>query len=390
MSSNSTYQPFAHVPKGSRLVVAMSGGVDSSVAAWMLKDAGFDLVGLFMRNGVKVAADEVQKKSCCSLSDARDARMVAAGMEIPFQAVDLKNEFGSIIDLFVSEYVAGRTPNPCAVCNRDLKMGKLIEMADDLDAVAVSTGHYAQLEMQDGRVHLTRGVDRKKDQSYQLFCVDEANLARTVLPLGHLEKPVVREMAANAGLRTHKKADSQEVCFVPSNDYRKLLAERGVELHPGDLVDTTGKVLGQHEGTEHFTVGQRRGLRVATGRPMYVIQTVPDEGLVIVGDKEECHSPAMHVGELNWIGVDPPESKDGEPGVLECTVQHRYHAEPMACTVRVQGSEARVDFAEPLLAVAPGQGAAFYVGNRLIGGGWIQSVERLGIDAPLEGLAHQP
>jgi len=361
-----------------RLVVAMSGGVDSSVVAWMLHDAGHELVGLFMRNGVKVDESEVAKKSCCSLGDARDARMIAAGLEIPFQAVDLGVEFGSIIDYFTSEYGRGRTPNPCAVCNRDLKMGRLIEFADELGAAGVATGHYARLSVRDGRVHLLRGVDRRKDQSYQLFSVPEAQLARTVLPLGGLEKPQVRELAASAGLRTSQKKDSQEVCFIPSNDYRQLLRERQVPLHPGDIVDTTGKKLGTHPGTEHFTIGQRRGHGIVTGVPTFVVDLLPEEGVVVVGPKEECYASSMEVDDLNWIGIDALA-----PGQeLRCTVQYRYHCTPAHASVELITGEgpcagrARVSFDEPQLAVAPGQGAAFYQEERLVGGGWIDRVRR--------------
>lgn len=369
-----------HLSAGARVVAAMSGGVDSSVAAWILRESGFETVGLFMRNGVKVEAAEAHKKSCCSLSDARDARMVAAYLGLPFQAVDLADEFGSLIDHFVDEYRRGRTPNPCAMCNRDLKMGRLLELADELGAEAVATGHYARLAVdEDGRVHLRRGLDTRKDQSYQLFSVPEPQLARTLLPLGELEKPRVRELAAQAGLRTSQKADSQEVCFVPSNDYRNLLAERGVELHPGSIVDTQGRVLGEHEGTEHYTIGQRRGLRVATGRPLFVVELVPEEGLVVVGDREECKAEAMRVEDLNWIGVDPPDR-------LECLVQHRYHCTPARVEVCLDGEGAEVVFEDPELAVTPGQGAAFYDGDRLLGGGWIASTRRQG----QEGAAVAP
>lgn len=359
-----------------RLVVAMSGGVDSSVAAWMLAQRGHPLVGLFMRNGVKVDAASVHKKSCCSLGDARDARMVATYLEVPFQAVDLSDEFGSIIEHFVAEYSRGRTPNPCAVCNRDLKMGRLIELADQLGCQGVATGHYARIQILDGRVHLLRGVDVRKDQSYQLFSVAEAQLARTVLPLGHLEKPAVRALASNVGLRTSAKKDSQEVCFVPSNDYRQLLAERKVELHPGLVVDTLGRRVGEHEGTEHYTVGQRRGLGIGGGTPLFVVETIPEEGLVVVGGREDCKATSMLVDDLNWIGVDPGQS-------LRAQVQHRYHCQPAACTIEIEGSpaqggQARVTFDEPQLAVAPGQGAAFYAGERLLGGGWIAATQRQG------------
>lgn len=354
-----------------RLVVAMSGGVDSSVAAWMLRDRGHGLVGLFMRNGVSLSGSEAARKSCCSLGDARDARMVAARLEIPFQAVDLAREFGGLIDWFVAEYGRGRTPNPCAACNRDLKMGRLMELADGLGAAGVATGHYARLAVEDGRVVVRRGVDARKDQSYQLFAVAEEHLARTVLPLGHLEKPQVRDLASAAGLRTSSKADSQEICFVPNGDYRELLARRGVELHPGRIVDTLGNVLGEHAGTEHFTIGQRRGIRVSNDRPLYVVDLLPEEGVVVVGTREECRAEAMVVEDLNWIGVEPPRA-------LRCGVQHRYHHPDAPCEVDVDGDVARVRFLEPEHAVTPGQGAAFYDGDRLIGGGWIRSVERAG------------
>ncbi len=365
-----------------RLVVAMSGGVDSSAAAWMLQQEGAELVGLFMRNGVKVAAHEVQKKSCCSLGDARDARMVASGLGIPFHAVDLKEEFRDIIKYFTSEYSKGRTPNPCCVCNRDLKFDRLLRFAEELGAEGVATGHYAQLELVDGRPQVRRGVDTGKDQSYQLFCVAEENLARTRLPLGALQKSQVREMAEEAGLRTAKKADSQEVCFIPSNDYRQLLKQEQVELHPGDLVDTSGAVLGSHEGTEHFTIGQRRGHGIAGTEPLYVVELSPESGRVVLGTISEAGFEAMVVDEPNWIGWDPPAA-----GAVRCEVQWRHLGRTASCELDVQEGEVSVRFDEPQVAVAAGQGAAFYDSDRLLGGGWIQSATRSGLslsDNPCE------
>ncbi|MCH2103041.1 MAG: tRNA 2-thiouridine(34) synthase MnmA [Planctomycetes bacterium] len=356
-----------------RLVVAMSGGVDSSAAAWMLQQEGAELVGLFMRNGVKVAAHEVQKNSCCSLGDARDARMVAAGLGIPFHAVDLKEEFRDIIKYFTSEYSKGRTPNPCCVCNRDLKFDRLLRFAEELGAEGVATGHYAQLELVEGRPVVRRGVDVRKDQSYQLFCVAEENLARTRLPLGGLEKSKVRELATEAGLRTAKKADSQEVCFIPSNDYRQLLKQEEVELHPGELVDTSGAVLGTHEGTEHFTIGQRRGHGVAGTEPLYVVELHPHSGRVVLGTLAEAGFIAMFVDEPNWIGWDPPT------GSFRCEVQWRHLGRTAACELEASDGAVNVRFDEPQVAVAAGQGAAFYEGDRLLGGGWIQSAERAGL-----------
>lgn len=353
-----------------RAVVAMSGGVDSSVTAWLLAREGYDLVGLFMRNGVHVEEAEVRKKSCCSVGDARDARMVAAGLGIPFQAVDLKEEFGAIIRYFLDEYSAGRTPNPCAVCNRDLKFGKLFAFADELGAEHVATGHYARVEHAGGRPRVLRGVDRDKDQSYQLFCVREANLVRTLLPLGGMRKNAVRALASEAGIRTAEKPDSQEICFVPSNDYRKLLDQHGVERHPGKLRDTSGRELGEHAGTEHFTIGQRRGLGVAAGVPLYVVEIEPATGTVVLGTAEECGSRALVARELNWIGFDPPD----EPFRAEVQVRYRHEAVP--ATVELARGEARVVFDAPEVAVAPGQGAALYHGERLLGGGWIARTEK--------------
>lgn len=359
----------------------MSGGVDSSAVAWMLREAGHDLVSLFMRNGVEVKDSEVSKKSCCSLGDARDARMVSAKLGIPFQAMDLSAEFQDVISYFVSEYGRGRTPNPCAVCNRDLKMGKLLEFAEQLGCEGVATGHYARISVEDGRVRLRRGVDRGKDQSYQLFSVKEKDLKRTATPLGDLQKSQVRAMAEEAGLRTFAKKDSQEICFVPSNDYRRLLRERGVELHPGRIVDVYGRDHGAHEGTEHFTIGQRRGHGVAVGVPMYVVEIHPDEGLIVVGTEADCKAPSMVVDDLNWLGYDPPLG-----GSMRCAVQVRYrhNAAPATVALDATGTRGTVTFDEPQMAVAPGQGAAFYeldesvsAGTDLsLGGGWIESAAR--------------
>ena len=368
-----------------RLVVAMSGGVDSSVAALILSQRGHPLVGLFMRNGVEVSESESSEKSCCSISDARDARMVAAGLGIPFQAVDLGEEFGDVIRYFLTEYGRGRTPNPCAVCNRDLKMGRLIDLADELGCAAVATGHYARLDRVDGRVRLRRGVDPSKDQSYQLFAVSEQHLARTVLPLGGMQKSEVRALGAEAGLRTSFKKDSQEVCFVPSNDYRQLLAERGVELHPGRLVDTAGRELGRHEGTEHFTIGQRRGHGVAAGQALYVVEILPAEGVVVLGTRAECRVHSMEVADLNWIGFDP--AVDATDGAFECQVQIRHLGRPFAARVQLEPEGARVLFDQAPLSVAPGQGAAFYQGERLLGGGWIDKAERLADSKDEAGVA---
>jgi len=376
MSSSPVHPASAGVASGGApkatesIVVAMSGGVDSSVAAHLLSAEGHSLVGLFMRNGVKVPAAEIPKKSCCSSVDARDARMVAAKLEIPFQAVDLGAEFTNIIDFFVAEYGRGRTPNPCALCNRDLKFGRLFDFADELGCDAVATGHYARLEIVDGRPHLLRGVDGTKDQSYQLFSVSEAHMLRTRLPLGELEKSEVRRVAEESGIRTAKKPDSQEICFVPSGDYRKLLDERGAELHPGRFVDRKGKRLGRHDGTEHFTIGQRRGHGIGGGTPLYVTALRPAVGEVQLGPREECFSVSLVATDANWIGFDAPAV--GER--FRAAAQVRYHHDAAPSEVEMlAGGSFRVHFDAPQAAVAPGQGAAIYAGDRLLGGGWIEA-----------------
>ncbi len=358
-------------PRAGRVVVAMSGGVDSSVAALLLRDAGQDVVGLFMRNGVKVGAAESARKSCCSASDARDARMVAAKLGIPFQAVDLSEEFGAVIGYFLAQYARGRTPNPCVVCNRDLKLSRLLELGRELGADSVATGHYCRLELERGRVRLRRGRDPRKDQSYQMLAVSEEHLARARFPIGDLEKTRVRELAAAAGLRTASKADSQEICFVPGDDYRTLLAERGVELHPGELVDTQGRVLGDHPGTEHFTIGQRRGHGIGGGERLYVVALEPHTGTVVLGPSEECLAGGMEVRDLNWIGFDPPAS-----GGMRAEVQVRYQHPAAAAEIELDRDRAEVVFDQPQLAIAPGQGAAFYRGDLLLGGGWIEKSTR--------------
>jgi len=367
------------VRPGERVVVAMSGGVDSSVAAVLLRRAGAEVVGLFMRNGVHVSEQDGHAKSCCSVTDARDARMVAAYLGIPFQSVDLREEFRDVIRYFLAEYGRGRTPNPCAVCNRDLKFDRLLRCAEELGATRIATGHYARIEREGGRVRVRRGLDPRKDQSYQLFSVAEENLAATLLPIGGLEKRVVRALAAEAGLRTAAKPDSQEICFVPSNDYRRLLDDEGVEPHPGRLVDTAGRVLGRHAGVERFTIGQRRGLGIAAAQPLYVVAIDAGSGDVTLGTREECGSTALELEAWNPIGFEPPSS-----GAFRAAVQVRYHHRPARARIALGGGgTARVEFDEPVLAVAPGQGAALYDGDRLLGGGWIVRTERT--PAPVGG-----
>ncbi len=342
----------------SRTLVAMSGGVDSSVAALLLKRAGHDCIGVFLRTG---AQTESPSRGCCSVEDARDARLVADRLGIPFYALDAKQEFSRIIDYFVEEYARGRTPNPCAVCNQWLKFGELFEIARELGAEAVATGHYARIE----GGHIMRGVDRGKDQSYFLFGIGTEALARTRFPVGHLPKDEVRQLAEEAGLPVFGKPDSQEICFVPGNDYRNVLRERAPEtLRPGPIVDEAGKTVGEHGGVAGFTIGQRRGLGVALGYPAYVTDLDVERRTVTLGPKESLLKTSFRAELVAWYGPRPTAE-------LACAAQIRYRHRPVDCRLLVRGEQMEVSLRRPVPAITPGQAAVFYDGERVLGGGWI-------------------
>lgn len=342
-----------------RVLVAMSGGVDSSVVALMLQQQGHDVVGVFMRNGV--AGKSAQEKSCCSASDARDASVVADRLGIPFYAVDYEQEFARLMDHFAAEYRAGRTPNPCVLCNQDLKFGHLFKLADDVGAEMVATGHYAVA--QDGELHLAADAD--KDQTYYLFGVERAALQRTLFPLGGMTKAEVRAVASEANLVTAAKAESMDICFVTSGDYRDVVRTRGGAGKPGKFVDAFGKVLGEHNGLDGFTVGQRKGLP-ALGTPHYVASIAPDSGDVTLVPREGLQRSVMFVDGVRWL-VDVPT--DSEAFASDVKVRARHV--PVAAKVTPEGTKVRVEFAEPVEAITPGQAAVFYRGTQVLGGGWI-------------------
>jgi tRNA-specific 2-thiouridylase len=335
--------------------------VDSSVAALLLQEAGDDVVAVFMRNGV--SAGNTAKKSCCSAADSRDAATVASRLGISFFAIDYAREFSGLIDRFVDEYRRGRTPNPCVLCNQDLKFGQLFSLAESMDAESVATGHYARVES--GR--LLRAKDLDKDQSYYLFGVERSDLGRVQFPLGDMSKQEVRDRARAAGLVTADKAESMEICFVPTGDYRDLLRAMGEAGTQGTFVDEAGTVLGEHAGVQNFTVGQRRGLP-ALGTPQYVKELRPASGEVVLCDRDGLLGSEAQVVEVNWL-VDPP----GRSGI-EAGVKIRARSEPV--TARIQphpeGPErVRVEFAQPVSAISPGQAAVFYQGDLVLGGGWL-------------------
>lgn len=351
----------AKTPSGP-VLAAMSGGVDSSVVALMLRDLGRDVIGVFMRNGVS-GASEAATKSCCSASDSRDAARVAAKLDIPFYSVDYAAEFDRLIGHFVEEYRRGRTPNPCVLCNQDLKFGHLFGVARDLGAEEVATGHYARVA--DGKLY--RAKDLQKDQSYYLFGVDRAALPQVHFPLGDMTKAEVREVARTAGMVTADKPESMEICFVTSGDYRDVVRSRSGAGQPGVFIDTGGNAIGEHQGIDGFTVGQRRGLP-ALGTPHFVKSIDPASGTIMLGTREDVSSSAAVARGVNWL-VDVPGA-DG----LACEVKIRARSPAAAARIRPTAADPQVveiEFDSPEFAITPGQAAVFYSGDLVLGGGWI-------------------
>lgn len=369
----------------------MSGGVDSSVAAALLLRQAYDVVGCFMRlgspgeaveefgpDGPAASAPRIGKQGCCSINDAADARLVAARLGIPLYVCNFKRDFGRIIDYFADEYAAGRTPNPCVRCNDWLKFGKLHEYARSIGAEFVASGHYARIEQGTDGPALLRGVDGAKDQSYVLFGASRESLARMMLPIGELEKPAVREIARGLGLCVGDKPDSQEICFVPDNDYAGLVERRRALAGEGDILDEAGAVVGRHAGQHRYTIGQRRGLEIALGRRVFVTGRDAATNTVTVGPRGALLRRSCIASEANWL-IDPPR------GWLDCLAQERAHASPGPARVRVIDGAAgatpsgrtgrfEVEFDPAREAVAPGQAIVLYSRERperVLGGGWI-------------------
>ncbi len=355
-----------------RVVLAMSGGVDSSVAAHLLRRQGYEVIGLFMRTGVHDHDDSRadRKKGCCSAVDAGDARRVADRLDIPFYALDFESEFNRIIDYFADEYLSGRTPNPCVVCNNWLKFGQLWKYGQQLQADFIATGHYAQVRPTESGVALHRAVDPDKDQSYVLYGLRREVLPHLLFPIGGYRKDEVRALAREAGLGVADKPDSVEICFVPDGDHSATIRRRRPELATaGHIVDTSGKVLAEHDGIEQFTVGQRKGLGFAAGERRYVLQIVPGENEVVVGSREELLASALQASDVNWL----VEATPTQTLTCQAKIRYRHTAAPARVTVLSEG-RAKVEFDDPQSAVAPGQAVVFYDGERVLGGGWIESV----------------
>jgi len=363
------------------IAVAMSGGVDSSTVAAMLRAEGHNVVGLTMQlwNQRRLAGHEGMPESvqgrCCSLDDVNDARRVAQQIGIPYYVVNHEERFErDVVRPFVEEYLSGRTPIPCSLCNNHLKFDQLLIVAQQIGADRVATGHYARVTYDDARARwlLKRPADHSKDQTYFLFGLTQDQLSRTLFPLGDMTKPQVRELAAKCGLAIAEKPDSQEICFVPGGDYKRFidayLAEQGESLPDtaGDLVTTSGEVIGEHNGIHNFTVGQRKGLGVATGSPLYVIQISGANKQVIVGGDENLYSRTLRTKRVNLISV----ADLSEPMRVAVKIRHRHEPAP-ALIERAGDEEILVTFDEPQRAVTPGQAAVFYDGDVVVGGGWI-------------------
>ena len=357
------------VENKTRVVVGMSGGVDSSATAALLLAQGYDVVGITLKLWPQDCVSRAEDK-CCGPQAVMDARAVCHKLGIPYYLIDEAAEFQKhVINYFAQEYKSGRTPNPCVMCNQNLKFGRLLERADQLGAQFIATGHFARLERAgDGkRTLLRRGLDPRKDQSYFLFSLRQDQLARALFPLGEKSKADTRDVARHCQLKTADKEESMEICFVPDNDYGRFLQQAKLaEKHRGEIVDLNGRVLGHHDGIEFYTLGQRKGLGLSSSKPLYVVELDPAANRVVVGDDSSLDRDEFVADRCNWIPFDQPA------GALEATVKIRYnHPGTPALVTPIAGGKVQVKLHAPQRAVTPGQAAVFYQDDLVLGGGWI-------------------
>jgi tRNA-specific 2-thiouridylase len=362
-----------------RVLVAMSGGVDSSVAAVMLKEQGYDVIGITMKTWdySRVGGKSDKETGCCTLESMNDARQIAVNYGFKHFIVDIRDEFGDwVIDRFVKDYVEGRTPNPCVLCNTHIKWAAMLRRADNLGCDFIATGHYANIREENGRYVISRGLDANKDQSYALWGVEQKHLARTKFPLGSYKKTEIRQMAEDFGLtKVAGKPDSYEICFVPDDDYRRFLKDRvdGLEerVKGGKFVDQDGNIVGEHEGYPFYTIGQRRGLDLALGKPVYVTHIDPETNIIEVGEKKDLISTTCKAKELNMVKYDRvPEDE------MEITGMIRYNdsADATGYLTQLSDDEIKVTFPTGREAITPGQAIVCYEGNDVLAGGWIHKV----------------
>ncbi len=354
--------------------MAMSGGIDSSVAAILLHQAGYEIVGITMKTWDYASAGSNKKETgCCSLDSINDARSIAVQYGFPHYILDIREEFGdSVIDNFVEEYLAGRTPNPCVMCNTHIKWEALLKRADMLNCDYIATGHYANIREENGRFVISKGRDHTKDQSYVLWGVSQKCLSRTLFPVGGFEKSEIRQMARDMGLHDlANKNESYEICFIPDNDYRTFLKHKVPELEArldgGSFIDKNGKILGRHKGYPFYTIGQRKGLEIAHGSALYVTEILPDSNTVVLGELHDLHQQQMKVRNANFIKYSVlPDSP------LEVLTKIRYKDAGTMGNIMRDGSHILVNFYAPVKAVAPGQSAVFYENDDVVGGGFIE------------------